>query len=120
MGRKRYIKATRVNMNKVASKQYPMIVLISVPVAPRRGRAQKGWMVLVSTSPAVKAITTRLKATPNLFAARIMIGPWTIQIPPEEGMNILMTPELIMVINGNKKGVDMATNHSATTLRSPV
>ena len=45
-------------------------------------------MVFVSTSPAVKAITVRGKPTPNELAARIMTGPWTIQIPPEEGMKI--------------------------------
>jgi hypothetical protein len=29
-----------------------------------------------------------------------MTGPWTIQIPPEEGMNMLMIPELSMVTRG--------------------
>jgi len=56
-------------------------------------------MVLVSTSPAVKAFTVRSKATPNLCAAMIMMGLWT-QIPPEEEMNMLMISELTMVTKG--------------------
>src|SRR5512137_751518 len=47
----------------VDTMQYPMMLRISVLVAPNSGSAQKGWMALVMTSPAVKAMATRLNAT---------------------------------------------------------
>ena len=61
---------------------------------PSRAMAQKGWTMLVNSSPQARAMRVLGNDTPRSAAAFTMMGPCTAVCPPPEGTKRLTRPAL--------------------------